>query len=147
MEVKEWSYKEYHSFDKPVDGVTRIPTSGDEKGTYIYSNVEYAHINGYDTAFADYHTTDKNPELCRAMSVECNISENVSLPPILMFHGTKDRTINPKVSVVVYEALKKYNKDVKLYLLEGTDHGGSEFFSDNVLDIIEEFLQKIISAS
>ena len=46
MEVKEWSYKEYHSFDKPVDGVTRIPTSGDEKGTYIYSNVEYAHING-----------------------------------------------------------------------------------------------------
>ena len=62
------------------------------------------------------------------MSVECNISENVSLPPILMFHGTKDRTINPKVSVVVYEALKKYNKDVKLYLLEGADHGGSEFF-------------------
>lgn len=101
----------------------------------------------YDTAFADYHTTDKNLELCRAMSVECNISENVSLPPILMFHGTKDRTINPKVSVVVYEALKKYNKDVKLYLLEGADHGGSEFFSDNVLDIIEEFLQKIISAS
>ena len=81
------------------------------------------------------------------MSVECNISENVSLPPILMFHGTKDRTINPKVSIVVYEALKKYNKDVKLYLLEGADHGGSEFFSDNVLDIIEEFLQKIISAS
>ena len=24
MEVKEWSYKEYHSFDKPVDGVTRM---------------------------------------------------------------------------------------------------------------------------
>lgn len=39
MEVKEWSYKEYHSFDKPVDGVTRIPTSRDENGTYIYSNV------------------------------------------------------------------------------------------------------------
>ena len=46
------------------------------------------------------------------MSVECNISENVLLPPVLMFHGTKDRTINPKVSVVVYEALKKYNKDI-----------------------------------
>ena len=88
-----------------------------------------------------------NTELCRAMSVECNISENVSMPPILMFHGTKDRTINPKVSVVVYEALKKYNKDVNLYLLEGADHGGSEFFSDDVLDIIEEFLQKVISAS
>lgn len=77
------------------------------------------------------------------MSVECNISEHVSLPPILMFHGTKDRTINPKVSVVVYEALKKYNKDVKLYLLEGADHGGSEFFSDDVLDIIEEFCKRL----
>lgn len=147
MEVKEWPYKEYHSFDKPVDGVTRIPTSGDERRELIYIQMSICAYKWYDTAFADYHTTDKNPELCRAMSVECNISENVSLPPILMFHGTKDRTINPKVSVVVYEALKKYNKDVKLYLLEGADHGGSEFFSDNVLDIIEEFLQKIISAS
>ena len=50
-----------------------------------------------------------NPELCRKMSVECNISENVSLPQVLMFHGTKDRTIHPKVSVVVYEAIKRYS--------------------------------------
>jgi dipeptidyl aminopeptidase/acylaminoacyl peptidase len=88
-----------------------------------------------------------NPELCRKISVECNISENVSLPQVLMFHGTKDRTINPKVSVVVYEALKKYHKEVQLYMLEGADHGGSEFFSDKVLDIMEAFLQRIVSAS
>ena len=50
--------------------------------------------------------------------MECNISENVSLPQVLMFHGTKDRIINPKVSVVVYEALKKYHKEVQLYMLE-----------------------------
>jgi len=85
-----------------------------------------------------------NIELCRKMSVECNINENVSLPPVLMFHGTKDRTINPKVSVIVYEALKKYNKDVQLYMLEGADHGGSEFFSDKILDIVEEFLKRNI---
>lgn len=36
MEVKEWPYKEYHSFDKPVDGVTRIPISGDERRELIY---------------------------------------------------------------------------------------------------------------
>ena len=48
--------------------------------------------------------------------MECNISENVSLPQVLMFHGTKDRIINPKVSVVVYEALKKYHKEVQLDL-------------------------------
>lgn len=31
MEVKEWSYEEYPSFDMPVDRVTRIPTSGYER--------------------------------------------------------------------------------------------------------------------
>ena len=28
MEVKEWSYEEYPSFDEPIDGVERIPTTG-----------------------------------------------------------------------------------------------------------------------
>ena len=77
--------------------------------------------------------------------MECNISENVSLPQVLMFHGTKDRIINPKVSAVVYEALKKYHKEVQLYMLEGADHGGSEFFTERILDIIEEFIQSNIS--
>ena len=45
MEVKEWSYEEYPSFDEPIDGVERIPTTGDEKGAYIFSNVEYAHVD------------------------------------------------------------------------------------------------------
>ena len=63
----------------------------------------------------------------------------------LMFHGTKDRTVNPKISVVVYKLLKKYNKNVKLYMLEGADHGGSEFFTERILDIIEEFIQSNIS--
>lgn len=79
--------------------------------------------------------------------MECNINENVSLPPVLMFHGTKDRTIHPKVSVAVYEVLKKYHNEVQFYMLEGADHGGSEFFSDKVLDIMEAFLQRIVSAS
>ena len=35
-----------------------------------------------------------HPELCRKLSVECNIDEDTELPPVLMFHGTKDRTIN-----------------------------------------------------
>ena len=32
-----------------------------------------------------------------------NVDENTKLPPVIMFHGTKDRTINPRVSVTVYE--------------------------------------------
>lgn len=40
-----------------------------------------------------------HPELCRKLSVECNIDEDTELPPVLMFHGTKDRT---NVSVLKY---------------------------------------------
>lgn len=29
-------------------------------------------------------------------------------------------------------------------MLEGADHGGSEFFSDKILDIVEEFLKRNI---
>lgn len=52
----------------------------------------------------------EHSELCRKLSVECNIDENTALPPVLMFHGTKDHTINPRVSVTIYEPLKNVGK-------------------------------------
>ena len=81
-----------------------------------------------------------HPELCRKMSVECNVDENTKFPPVIMFHGTKDRTINPRVSITVYERLRQCGKDVKLFFLEGADHGGSEFWTEKVLNIIVQFI-------
>lgn len=301
MEIKEWTYEEYPFFDEDVAGAIRIPTSGDETGTYIHSNVEYANINGvplhlqiitpqsrntqnsdkkypcivyvqgsawmkqninaklgllarlaekgYVIAVVEYrhsgiapfpavaldtrnairfmkvHASEysvdgtklfvggdssgghaamfsqiiqdddqksnlfpgvnadvkgiisfygacsmmledgmpstilhhlpespegqqmggvnlrEHPELCKKMSVECNIDETTALPPVLMFHGTKDRTINPRVSVVVYNRLKQCGKDVRLYFLEGADHGGSEFWTEDIQKIIMEFIR------
>lgn len=86
----------------------------------------------------------EHPELCRQMSVECNIDANTALPPVLMFHGTKDRTINPRISVLVYQHLKQCGKDVQLYLLEGADHGGSEFWSEEIQEIVVKFFQKCL---
>ncbi len=36
MEIKEWTYEEYPAFEEEVEGAVRIPTTGDEPGTYIY---------------------------------------------------------------------------------------------------------------
>lgn len=83
-----------------------------------------------------------HPELCRKLSVECNIDEDTELPPVLMFHGTKDRTINPRVSVEVYNRLKQCGKIVKLYFLEGADHGGSEFWTEEMQQIIIQFMEE-----
>ena len=83
----------------------------------------------------------EHPELCRKMSVECNVDEQTKFPPVLMFHGTKDRTINPSVSVLFYNHLKQCGKSVKLYLLEGADHGGSEFWTEEMQEIMIRFMQ------
>lgn len=307
MEIKEWSYEEYPAFDEPVEGAVRIPTTGDEMGTYIYSNVEYANVNGvplhlqiitplsrnlqhaaqphrypclvyvqgsawrrqninaklgllarlaekgYVIAVVEYRCSDiapfpavaqdtrnairfmkvhaaeyqadaekmfvggdssgahaamfsqilqddaqesnlypgvsadvkgilsfygassvmledgmpstlnhhlpespegmqmggvnlrEHPELCRKLSVECNITPEMHFPPVLMFHGTKDRTINPRVSVAVYNRLKECGKDAALYFLEGADHGGSEFWTEEIQEIVIRFLTRLAS--
>ena len=304
MQIKEWTYDEYPSFDEYVEGAVRLHTTGDEKGTYIDSNVEYAKVDGvalhlqimtplsrnlknkvekgkypclvfvqgsawmkqnvyaklgmiarlvekgYVVAVVEYRDSEiapfpavaidtrnairfmkvhgaeymadtehifvggdssgghaamfsqiiqdddaetnlypgisadvngilsfygansimledglpstinhhlpdspegklmgnvnlrEHPELCRKMSVECNVDKQTKFPPVLMFHGTKDRTINPRVSVLVYNHLKQCGKDVKLYLLEGADHGGSEFWTEEMQEIMIQFMSE-----
>lgn len=304
MKIKEWTYEEYPSFDEAVEGAIRITTTGNEIGTYIYSNVEYTNIDGmplhlqiivpetrntkgrgiqypclvyvqgsawmkqninaklgllarlaekgYVIAVVEYRPSEiapfpataidtrnairfmkkhadefgvdidkivvggdssgghtamfsqliqddgertnlfpgvnadvkgiisfygsnsvmlkdgmpstvnhhlpdspegmeaggmnlrEHPEICRKMSVECNVDENTKLPPVLMFHGTKDRTINPRVSVTVYNRLKQCGKDVQLYLLEGADHGGSEFWTEEIQEIVIQFMNRVL---
>ncbi len=82
------------------------------------------------------------PDLKRRLSVECNITEETSVPPTLILHGTRDRTVNCEGSVILYRQMKKCGKDVQLYFLKGADHGGAEFWTEEVLDIVDAFLKK-----
>lgn len=84
-----------------------------------------------------------NQELKRKLSVECNITEETIIAPTIIIHGTKDRVVNTEGSIILYRTMKKYGKDVKLYLIKGADHGGAEFWSEKVLDIIDEFIKKL----
>lgn len=43
-----------------------------------------------------------------------------------VFHGTEDDTIRLSDSVVMYERLKELDRDARLSVLEGVDHGGIE---------------------
>ncbi len=61
-----------------------------------------------------------------------------------MFHGTKDKTINPRVSVTVYNRLKQCGKDVNRIFSKVLDHGGSEFWTEEVQRIVMEFMNKAI---
>lgn len=84
-------------------------------------------------------------DLKRKLSVECNITPETVVPPVLIFHGTKDRTVNCEGSVILYRKLRKCGKEVQLYFIQGGDHGGPEFWTDQVLDIVEAFLKDVFS--
>lgn len=64
------------------------------------------------------------------------------IPPILIIHGTKDRTVSFQHSVVLYQALKEKHKDVEFYRLRYADHGGPSFYRDDILDIVIKFVEK-----
>ena len=46
MEIKEWTYEEYPAFEEEVEGAVRIPTTGDEPGTYIYEQPNGLLVDG-----------------------------------------------------------------------------------------------------
>lgn len=83
-----------------------------------------------------------NLELKKKLSVECNITVETEMPPTLILHGTKDRTVNCEGSVILYRQMKKCGKDVRLYFLKGADHGGAEFWTEQVIDVVDGFLQE-----
>ena len=63
-------------------------------------------------------------------------------PPLLMFHGTKDRLVPFEQSLLLYDKMKQAGQDVTLYRVEGADHGGPAFWAQNVLDLVDEFLKE-----
>lgn len=85
-----------------------------------------------------------NEALCRKLSVECNIDPDTEIAPVLIFHGTKDRTVNTRQSVTLYRRLKECGKDVQMFLLAGADHGGAEFWTDEVTELADRFIRRCI---
>lgn len=81
----------------------------------------------------------ETPELARILSVECNIDKDTIIAPVLMFHGTKDRTVNCEGSATLYKRLKETDHPVTFYLIKGADHGGPEFWTDRMIDIVDAF--------
>lgn len=85
----------------------------------------------------------ENPDLVRPAVVANYVSENRVLPPILMFHGTNDELVPFGQGCELFEKLTKAKKEAKFYQVIGAHHGGREFWSEEVLDIEEEFIRKL----
>ncbi len=123
-------FMKIHAAEYNVD-MDKVFVGGDSSGGHTAMFSQLLHDDDQDTNLYPGTNADVKGIL--------SIHKDTILSPILMFHGTKDRTINPRVSVTVYQKLKSCGKDVRLYLLEGADHGGSEFWTEETQEIVVKF--------
>lgn len=83
----------------------------------------------------------ENPDLVKPTVVMNYISEERKIPPVLMFHGTNDELVPFGQSCMLYDKLNECGKEVFFYALNGGNHGGREFWSDEILEIIHDFIR------
>ena len=84
-------------------------------------------------------------EVAEKASCAMYITEDVKLPPVLLFHSENDPVVSVENSRLLYDKLSNTHHEVYYYELEGNDaHGGSAFFDSKILNIIQEFCDKQI---
>ena len=68
------------------------------------------------------------------------ICDDRAIPPVLMFHGTNDELVPFGQSCMLYDKLKSCGKTAKFYAVDNAHHGGREFWSEQVLGIVTDFI-------
>lgn len=119
-----------------------------------YGAVSLMHEDGYPTTINTL--TAESPEgmlmgvdlrerddLRRLATVAEHVSEEAAFPPALIVHGTKDRTVNCELSAELHGKLRACGHDSEFVLVQGADHGGCEFFCDELVDVYEGFIRRV----
>lgn len=117
-------------------GPTDITTMNQEPS--IENHTEPDSPEGY---FIGRKDVLKHPELARPTIIRNYIYKDKEYPPVLMFHGSNDELVPFGQSCELYRALKEAGKEATLYQIEGAHHGDRQFWSQTVLNIIEQFIR------
>jgi acetyl esterase/lipase len=67
-------------------------------------------------------------------------------PPFLIMHGTNDCLVPPLQSQDLYQALVSSGASARLKMIEGAGHGGSAFVLAENQNLVDEFLDRHLSA-
>lgn len=70
------------------------------------------------------------------------ITQEADIPPFLLIHGTDDKTVPVEHSEMMYRKLQACRKDAELIEIEGADHGGIEFFQEEIWEKIIGFFHE-----
>ncbi|MCI8556901.1 MAG: alpha/beta hydrolase [Lachnospiraceae bacterium] len=65
-------------------------------------------------------------------------------PPFMILHGEADPLVPLEQSRQFYETLKKHGVETELYIIKGAGHGADEFYQDEVLKLVADFLERVM---
>ena len=88
---------------------------------------------------------DEKVKLAKQASAAYHVSKDD--PPLLIFHGDMDKTVLLDQSQAIEKVYKQAGLPVKLHILEGSGHGGTEFFTDANGKHLYDFLQANLKAT
>ena len=98
-----------------------------------------------DTLFLSHIADDARKGLEKRATAVTYITPELELPPFFILHGTKDRVVNTRQSVELYDCLRQCGKQAELHLLGGADHGGPEYWMEEVVGLADTFCRRILN--
>lgn len=83
---------------------------------------------------------DEKVEVARLASPVSHVTADD--PPLLIFHGKKDKTVYIGQSERIVEEYQKVKRPVTLHVLENAGHGGQAFYSGASREVLVRFLDQ-----
>jgi acetyl esterase/lipase len=143
--IEEFDTPDYREYSAHVNAVVDYYGPTDiAKMNDVPSTMDHMAPNSPEGMLIGGKCVPENVEQANKTSPIRYLSKDREIAPILIIHGNKDRLVPFHQSVLLYEALKDNGKEVEFYKLLGADHGGSPFWTNEVLDIVEGFIRKYI---
>ncbi len=84
----------------------------------------------------------EDPERAHRASAINYVSEKT--PPFFILHGSEDITVDIENSESMYQKLTACGVTADFYTLAGAQHGDDRFYQEEVYDLIDEFLKRVM---
>lgn len=121
-------------------GPTDITKLVKEEDAYKYVELEPSPLSLLIDGANLWHS----PEITDKMVPMNYIDKHRVKVPVFILHGTADQIVHYQQSLDLYECLLNNEVPTELYLLDGADHGGSCFWTEDIFDRIENFINEHI---
>ncbi|MBQ11622.1 MAG: hypothetical protein CMJ45_08750 [Planctomyces sp.] len=98
-------------------------------------------------SFRESRKKDTNLTNCLCLSPHRTSKHRPTGPPLLIFHGDKDRTVLLDQSLAIVKAYRKIGRPVTLHVLAGSGHGGTAFYTGENRKRLFDFLETSFKAA